>query len=229
MLNLYKGFQSGKAFKQMASNGLKHAALRFREKYLNLLSHGGVLILHIWEHFIRNRSPPTPPPQQISCLEDFFCFGYYRHGWGQKYSNRTPSQRFQLAPPDYMMLPCTSTSMYPLANSDITSGSLVLKFNNFFKQRIASRRELATLGYREKHPNLLSHGGVLFRLKATAVTIPILKSFYILSTAGMEERFLSREIFNWHTVYSKQGWEFDLPFFERTSDLLRKKERFNLF
>ena len=125
MLNLYKGFQSGKAFKQMAANVLKHAALRFREKYLNLLSHGGVLILHIWEHFIRNRSPPNPPPQQISCLEDFFCFGHYRHGWGQKYSNRTPSQRFQLAPPDYMMLPCTSTSMHPLANSVITSGSPV--------------------------------------------------------------------------------------------------------
>ena len=44
------------------------------------------------------------------------------------------------------------------------NNTALLKFNNFFKQCGASRLEIATLGLREKHVNLLSHGGVLFLL-----------------------------------------------------------------
>ena len=40
--------------------------------------------------------------------------------------------------------------------------SQLLKFNNFFKQCVTNRLELATLRLREKHHSLLSHGGVLF-------------------------------------------------------------------
>ena len=90
--------------------------------------------------------------------------GYYRHACGQRYSNAKASQRFQLAPPDYMMLPCTSTSMHPLANSVITSGTVrvtSVKFSKVFYQMATSGLELTTPGSTEKHLNLLSHGGVL--------------------------------------------------------------------
>ena len=43
-----------KAFKQITTSGLELATAEFREKHLNLLSHGGVLVSKIREHFIRN-------------------------------------------------------------------------------------------------------------------------------------------------------------------------------
>ena len=59
----------------------------------------------------------------------------------------------------YMMLPCTSTSMQPLANSVITSGSPVYRFSKAIKQMATSGLELQTPRLQENHLNLLSHVG----------------------------------------------------------------------
>ena len=64
-----------KALEQMATSGLELATAGFREKHLKLLSHRGVLVSEIREHFIRNRVPLNPTPQQTSCWRIFSILG----------------------------------------------------------------------------------------------------------------------------------------------------------
>ena len=63
-----------KVLKQIATCDFELAPLRLREKHLNLLSHGGVLISKNPVAFFRNRATPNPP-QQTSCLKDFSVLG----------------------------------------------------------------------------------------------------------------------------------------------------------
>ena len=64
-----------------------------------------------------------------------------------------------------MMLPFTSTSMHPLANSvyllHVLCGVTSVKVSKAFHKCVARWLDLMTLGSREKHLNLISHGGVL--------------------------------------------------------------------
>ena len=50
----------------------------------------------IREHFIHNRAPPNPAPQTDRLLGGFFCSGYYRHGWGQRYLHATARRVFNV-------------------------------------------------------------------------------------------------------------------------------------
>ena len=71
----------------------------------------------IREHFIHNRAPPNPPPQQTGCWEDFSVLGITGMAGVRGICMRQLAE-ISTCPTRllYMMLPCTSTSMNLLAN-----------------------------------------------------------------------------------------------------------------
>ena len=125
-----------------------------REKHLNLLSHGGVLFLINPGTIIRYRAPPNPPTQP--CQEDFSKGQpHVIAGYGLHLCGTSPAEVFLKHAMARLTLLCFPAHPHHVG---VTS----VKVSKAFHKCVARWLNLMTLRSREKHLNLLSHGGVLF-------------------------------------------------------------------
>ena len=119
-------------------------------------SHGGVINPEIREGHSCYRAPPNPPPQQISCLEDFFCSWVLQAWLGVIGICMQQLAEISTCPTiDYMTLPCPSTSNHPCIHLPtlLSRQRHQCKSLLTFRQCTVRLLELAALEFREKRLN----------------------------------------------------------------------------
>ena len=113
-------------------------------------------------------NPGTFYPQQSSpksfiitekLLEDFYCSEYYRHGWGQRYLNFPHLMPWWFLSHPHAHL-CIHLPTLSLCCMFFFAGHQCKGFQSL-NHCVLRGLDLTTFGSREKHLNLLSHGGVL--------------------------------------------------------------------